>query len=231
MNLGDWGMKIGRLYVPFGVYYSHFVTGPLLEFGQTRGDAILMDYTWRDTLELAAYIFDSKVDRRENHNEVDWGVNLEYVSKDESTRIGVGYLSDLELLFDFNNNFLHRVPVWNVYGMVGLPPFELTAEVLRAGKTFKEFPRNANQPFAYNIELAYFPFNFFQVAIRVEHSEKFDGNPEWQYGVSGTWAPWDSITVSADYLYGRYNKGFVLDDFDNVQTAHHLYTLQLTWGF
>jgi len=131
VNLGDWGMKIGRLYVPFGVYYSHFVTGPLLEFGQTRGDAILMDYTWRDTLELAAYIFDSKVDRRENHNEVDWGVNLEYVSKDESTRIGVGYLSDLaesqeELLFDFNNNFLRRVPAWNVYGMVGLPPFELT---------------------------------------------------------------------------------------------------------
>ncbi len=62
VNLGGWGMKIGRLYVPFGVYFSHFISGPLLEFGQTRGDAVLMDYTWMDSVELAAYVFDSKVD-------------------------------------------------------------------------------------------------------------------------------------------------------------------------
>ncbi len=163
-------------------------------------------------------------------------MNIEYASKDESMRIGAGYISDLaesqdELLFDFNNNFLRRVPAWNAYAMVGLPPFEFTTEVVRAAKTFKEFPENANQPFAYNIELAYFPVNFFQVAVRVEHTEKFEGNPEWQYGLSATLAPWDTITLSADYLYGRYNKGFVLDDFDNAQKSHHLAALQLTWGF
>ncbi len=236
VDLGNLGIKLGRLYVPFGVYYTHFVSNPILEFGQTRGDAILMDYTWEDTLEFAAYVFDSKVDQHENHNEVDWGVNLEYVSEDESMRFGVGYLSDLaesqdELLFDFNNNFLRRVPAWNVYGMVGLPPFELTGEVLRAIRPFKEFPINADQPFAYNIELAYFPVNFFQVAIRLEHSERFEGNPEWQYGVSGTWAPWNNFTLSADYLYGRYKKGLALDDFDNTQISHHFTVLQLTWGF
>jgi len=109
--------------------------------------------------------------------------------------------------------------------------FELTAEVVRAARTFKEFPKNANQPFAYNVELAYFPFNFLQLASRVEHSEKFDGNPEWQYGVSGTWAPWENITISADYLYGRYKNKFVLDGFDNIQKSHHFTALQLTWGF
>lgn len=236
VNLGELGIKLGRLYVPFGVYYSHFVTGPLLEFGQTRGDALLMDYTFMDSVELAAYIFNSKVDRREDHNEIDWGVNFEYVSKDESIRMGVGYLSDLsesqdELLLDFNNNFLRRVPAWNVYALIGFSSFEMTAEVLRAAHTFKEFPKNANQPFAYNLELAYFPFQSIQFATRIEHSEELMDEPKWQYGISGTWALWENITVSADYLYGRYKRKFTFDDFDNTQTAHHFGALQLTWGF
>ncbi len=236
VNLDELGIKIGRLYVPFGAYFSHFVTGPLLEFGQTRGDAVLMDYTFTDSVELAAYMFNSKVDRRENHNEIDWGVNLEYVSKDESIRMGVGYLSDLaesqdELLLDFNNNFLRRVPAWNAYVLIGMTSLEVTAEILRAAHTFKEFPKNANQPFAYNLELAYFPTQSIQVATRIEHSEELMDEPKWQYGISGTWALWENMTVSADYLYGRYKNKFVFDDFDNAQTAHHFIALQLTWGF
>lgn len=236
VNLGELGIKLGRLYVPFGAYYSHFVTGPLLEFGQTRGDAILMDYTWMETIELATYIFDSKVDRRENHNEVDWGVNLEYVSEDESIRMGVGYISDLaesqdELLLDFNNNFLRRVPAWNAYALIGISSFEVTGEILRAAHTFKEFPKTSNQPFAYNLELAYFPIQSIQIATRLEHSEELMDEPEWQYGVSGTWAPLENLTVSADYLYGRYKKGIVFDDFDNRQISHHFTALQLTLGF
>ena len=85
--------------------------------------------------------------------------------------------------------------------------------------------------FAYNIELAYFPANFFQFAVRVEHSQELDGNPEWQYGVSGAWAIWENLTASADYLYGRYKNRFVSDGFNNTQTAHHIFAFQLTWGF
>lgn len=236
VNLGELGIKLGRLYVPFGVYFSHFIEGPLLEFGQTRGDAVLMDYTFFDSVEFAAYVLDSKVDRRENHNEVDWGVNLEYVSEDESIRVGAGYISDLsesqeEFLFDFNNNFLRRVPALNAYALIGLSSFEFTAEILRATHAFKEFPKEADQPFAYNVELAYFPLDAIQVSVRGEHSEELMDEPAWQYGVSITWAPWENVTVSADYLYARYKNGFVFDDFDNAQISHHQTALQLTWGF
>ncbi len=236
VNIGELGLKIGWLYVPFGTFYSHFVTDPLLEFGQTRGATFLMDYTLWDTVELAGYIFDSEVDKHRDRNELDWGISVEYVSEDESTRLGGGYISDLAeseegLLLEFNEMFLRRVPAWNAYGMFGIPPFEFTAEVVRAIRTFKEFPENANQPFAYNFEIAYFPFNFIQFAIRAEHSEEFDGEPAWQYGITTTVAPLENLTLSADYLYGRYKKGFVLDDFDNRQTAHHFTALQLTWGF
>ncbi len=229
-------MKIGQLNVPFGDFYSHFGQGPLLDFGKVRGAAVVMEYTVMDSFELAAYIFDSKVDKRENHNEIDWGVNLEYVSEDESIHLGIGYLSDLgenkeEFLRDFNNNFLRRVPAWNMYALIGLPSVEITAEVIRAIKTFREFPENANQPFAYNLEVAYFPIDVVQIATRIEHSEELMDKPEWQYGVSISWAIFNNLTVTADYLYGRYKKQFVFDNIDNAQTAHHFTGLKLTWSF
>ena len=109
--------------------------------------------------------------------------------------------------------------------------FKVTAEILRAIHTFKEFPKNANQPFAYNLEFAYSPTQSIQVATRIEHSEELMDEPQWQYGISGTWAPWENMTLSADYLYGRYKNGFVFDDSNNDQKSHHFTALQLTWGF
>ena len=236
VDLGDLGIKFGWLYVPFGVFYSHFVTGPILEFGQTRATTFLVDYTLWDLVEFAGYIFDSDIDEKRDQNELDWGVSVEFEAHDESIRLGAGYLSDLaesdeELLFDFNEMWLRRVPAWNVYGMFGFPPVEFTAEVLRAVKPFKEYPNTSHQPFSYNLELAYFPFRQIQFAVRVEHSEELDGAPEWQYGISTTWAPIDNLTLSADYLYARYKDGFVMDDFDNTQTSHSFIALNAAWTF
>lgn len=33
-----WALSAGRLYTPFGVYFSRFVSGPLIEFGETRAN-------------------------------------------------------------------------------------------------------------------------------------------------------------------------------------------------
>jgi len=236
IDLADFGMKLGQLYVPFGVFYSHFVTGPLLEFGQTRGTAVQLDYTLWDSLELAGYIFDSKVDMRNNKNEIDWGLNLEYKSEDESLVVGAGYLSDLaesqdELLLDFNNRQLRPVPVWNAYARMGFPPFELTVEALKAIRSFKEFDKNANKPFSYNVELAYFPVDFLQFAVRLEFSTELADEPKWQYGVAATWRPFDNLSLSMDYLYGKYKQGFAFDDQDNALHSHHMIGTQLTVGF
>ncbi|GJL53519.1 MAG: hypothetical protein NPIRA02_06510 [Nitrospirales bacterium] len=232
----NFGVKLGQLYVPFGAYYSHFVTGPLLEFGQTRGTAVQLDYTLWDAIELAGFIFDSKVDRQNNKNEIDWGLNLEYTSADESLVVGAGYLSDLaesqeELLLDFQNRQLRSVPAWNAYARMGAPPFELTAEVLKAIRSFKEFERNANKPFSYNVELAYFPLDFLQFAVRLEFSTELADEPKWQYGVAGTWRPFENLSISFDYLYGTYKQGFAFDDRDNALHSHHMIGTQLTIGF
>jgi hypothetical protein len=35
-----WELSLGKQYTPFGVYFSSFVSGPLLEFGETQADAV-----------------------------------------------------------------------------------------------------------------------------------------------------------------------------------------------
>ncbi|MGB0908931.1 MAG: LbtU family siderophore porin [Nitrospirales bacterium] len=236
IDLADFGMKLGQLYVPFGAYYSHFVTGPLLEFAQTRGTALQLDYTFWDSLELAGFILDSKVDMQNNKNEIDWGLNLEYTSDDESMIVGAGYLSDLaesqdELLLEFKNRHLRRVSAWNAYVRMGMLSFEMTAEVLRAIRKFKEFEKKSNKPFSYNLELAYFPVDFLQFAVRSEFSAELADEPKWQFGVAGTWRPLDNLSVAIDYLYGKYKKGFAFDDKDNALHSHHMIGTQLTVGF
>ncbi len=236
INLGDFGIEIGHLYVPFGAYYSAFVTGPLLEFAQTRGTALLLDYTFWDSLEIAGYIFDSKADHHTERNEIDWGLSLELTSEDESIRIGAGYLSDLaesedELLFDFNHEYQRRVPAWNAYARIGIPPIELTAEVLKAIRKFREFDNNANKPFAYNIEVAYFPVDYLQFAVRLEHSSNLADEPKWQYGLAGAWRPLNNVTISLDYLYGTYKKAFAFDDREQELSHHHMIGSQLTVAF
>ncbi len=236
VDIEDFGLKVGWLYVPFGAFFSQFVTGPFLEIGQTRGPAIEVDYTFFDSLELTGYVLESRVDRHEDHNEVDWGVNIEFDSEDESIQIGVGYLSDLaegdeNILEDFRKIRRRRVPAWNAYALVGFEHMEFTAEVLRATHAFQEFPKNMDQPFAYNIEGTYIPTDELQCSLRVEFSEELIDEPRWQFGISGTWAPVQRMTVSMDYLYGDYKKGFVLDDDDIPLRNRHLIALQLTLGF
>ncbi|HBE92095.1 MAG TPA: hypothetical protein DDW55_06040, partial [Gammaproteobacteria bacterium] len=74
----EWGAEAGRFYVPFGEYFSSFVIGPMLEFGETRVNAVSVDYSWEDRAEVFAYVFESDVDKAgENNDKPDWGLGLE----------------------------------------------------------------------------------------------------------------------------------------------------------
>ena len=50
LNSGNWGLSVGTQTLPFGAYYSNFITGPLLEFGETRTTALLLSYSYNDSL-------------------------------------------------------------------------------------------------------------------------------------------------------------------------------------
>jgi hypothetical protein len=240
VNLDDFGTKIGKLYLPFGEFYSHFVTGPLVEFAQTRGPALIADYTFWDALELSGYIFDGKVDKKghSGKHQFDWGLAAEFVTEDESIRIGGGYISDLgegdaEFFLDFNNTFRQRVSGWTVHGLIGLSPFELTGEIVQATNSIKEFNQNEDKPRTYNLELAYYPpqVPWIQFALRYEHSTQLEGEPKAIYGIGTSLRPTHYLSLSFEYLRGEYKNNFSFDDHDNEQTSYDLFAIQATFQF
>jgi hypothetical protein len=232
-----WGASVGRYYVPFGEYFSSFAVGPMLEFGETRVNAVGVDYSWEDRAEVFAYLFESEVDKAgENNDKPDWGLGLELSSADDAVKFGLNYISDIAesddgLLDDFDNSYRSRVGGWNAYAVYGMEQSIITAEMVRAAGKFDELDPAEDQPFAYNVELAWFPLPNYQIAVRLEHSDELSDQPEWQYGVSVSWRIHKNINIVADYLYGEYKDGFVTDDHDNVLRHRNLVAAQLAIEF
>jgi len=223
----------GQLYIPFGEFYSHFVTGPILEFGETRGYALVADYELTDAVDIFAYGIESNADKwGESGRKVDWGGGFEYASEDESLKLSAGYFSDMaeteeQYLEDFNNKYRRRVGGINVNALIGRETYEITAEYLGAIRDFDELEPEEDRPWAANLEVAWFPLNDFQFAARVETSGEVPDEPELQYGVSATWLIGYRVNLSVDYLYGVYKSDFVFDDDDNPIDSRHLVAAQL----
>lgn len=238
-DLEPWGLKAGRQFLPFGEYYSHFVSGPVLEFGETRANSLVIDYSLNNQIEFSTYILDGDSRRHGSsgfYSDWDWGVNLELVSVNEATRLNIGYLTDLSeseegLLADSGNAYLQRVPVWNASILLGFDSFELTAEVVRATREFREFDKSTDSPFAWNLELAYFHQHTVQYAFRLEFSDELEDQPRWQYGVAATWRPFENVSLSMEYLRSHYKKDFVLDNEDNALNSRDQVAAQLSFEF
>ena len=256
IETASWGLKIGRQYLPFGEFYSHFVSGPLLEFGETRATSLIVDYSFNDNLEASAFLLNSEFSEQGDHDNYDWGLAIEYVSYNEAIRLGASYLSDLaeadeRLLEEHIYTYRQQVSAWSAYAMIGFQQFELTAEIVKAQRSLIPFAVSAIadepgevesenddeeqvealKPSAYNLELAYFPQPHMQLAIRVEHSNELEDAPEWRYGVSSSWRIGKYVGVSLDYLYARYKRGFVLDDNDTALDHSHQVAAQLVVEF
>lgn len=234
---GPWGASAGRLYVPFGEYFSFFVTGPLVEFGETRVTAATLDYSWHDRAEVFAYVFDSEVDTTGGDDEgFDWGAGLELSSTDDAIKAGVSYISDLAesgsgLLDDVDEHYSSRVGGWNAYTMYGMASAVITAEVVAADGKFSGLDAAEDEPLAANVELAWFPDPVYQIAARVEYSDELADEPGWQYGISVAWRIGRHVSLAADYLYGEYRNGFVTDDDDNELRDHHVFAALLGLEF
>ena len=230
------GMELGRVSVPFGEFYSHFVTGPFLEFGETIRNGFIIDYSFLKNMEVATFVIDSDVEKINKNTEYDWGAALEYSSTDESIKIGVSYLSDLaesdeRFLRDEQSVYEKRVSAWSAYSLIGFEYFEFTAEVVVANNRFREFDEQEDKPFAYNFEFAYFFSSNLQVALRLEGSDEFDGEPNTQFGISTSWRPIRQVGVTAEYLHGIYKNDFVFDDDDNEFDDRDLFAMQVTVEF
>ncbi len=203
--------QVGRIDLPFGEFYSYFVTDPLLQFGETKADALVIEYEFAEFLTFSPFVFDSKVSKEFDNDSVDWGAALSFTNENESIRIGAGYISDLaesdeQLLFDFGNRFQERVAGINAHILVGFEQFEITAEWVEASDKFREFEAQFDKPSSYNLEVAYFPTQRFLIATRLERSREFEDTEDERYGIVFTWFVNKHVSVSLDYLTGKFKR-------------------------
>jgi len=213
-------LQLGRQDLPFGEYYSYFVADPLLQFGETKADALVADYGFAEFLAISPFVFESNVSKELDNDSVDWGAVLSFTNKDESIRIGAGYISDLaesdeQLLFDFGNRFQQRVSAVSAHVLMGFEQIEVTAEWIEANKKFREFDLEFDKPSSYNLELAYFPTERVVIATRLERSRELEDTQEERYGIALTWFVSKYVSISLDYLTGRFKRfHIVLDEED-----------------
>ena len=128
----------------------------------------------------------------------------------ESWSIGASYLSDLAdakdgLLEAYGNRYRSRVDAVSAYSVLGTGRFEVTAEMVKALKAFSELPANGNQPFAWNVELAFFPEGPVDLAVRLEGTKELVNAPRLNGGVAVSWRPLRALSVTVEYLHGDYD--------------------------
>ncbi len=225
---GDFELAAGMQYVPFGSYLSHFATGPVLEFGETRDTGLTLSWGPDDRLDLSAFAYRGRARHQgSDRPEWDWGAAFES-SPSRHVLFGAGWLSDLAdsqegLLRDFHDRYRRRVAAWNAYAVVGTDRFDISAEVLSALGSFKELDADRNHPCAWNVELAYFPGSSIEWALRLEGSREVENAPRRRAGISLSWRATRSISLTLDYLRGWYKAGLAEDaNGDAVSDSHQL---------
>jgi len=235
-DVGDWEVLIGKQYLPFGVYYSNFITGPILDIGETQENAITLTWDHEDRLEFAASVYEGVAEQQdESGNGLDYALGLNAVVH-ERLGIGVSYLADLgdtdgRLLEDFDNRFARKVAGLSAYAIWIGDSFESTVEVLGAQDHFNELDSDRDRPLAWNFELALFIHPRAELDFRLEGSRQLAGFPETQWGVATNIQLHRRAFLTLEVLRGDYKRGFELDDDDNALKTVTTIGVQLALAF
>ena len=231
-----WELTYGRQYLPFGVYFSHFASEPLLEFGETRDTAASLAYDFQDRVDLSIAFFQGQGrNTGDSGSNVDWTLAME-AWLNESVSFGVSYLSDLadadsDLLGDTGHRYERRVPGLSGYLLWTSDHFEVTAEGVGATRSFRELDASANQPLAWNLEFAHFLHPNFDWALRLEGAQQLEDEPELRYGASISFRAGRYASLTLDYLRSHYQHNFATDDQDNPLKHGDQFNAQLSIAF
>jgi hypothetical protein len=232
---GPWNARFGQQYLPFGVYYSHFISDPLtLELGETRATALLAGFE-NDLFSLSGFVFDGAAGKAGRANRLDdWGTSLTLIPF-EALTLGGSYLSDLadtdaELLGDAE--WTRRVGGWSAFAILTLGDFDLAGEYLGATRAFAEGDYIGLKPEAWNIEAGYKVRENVEFALRYEESREFFDQPKEQYGAAVSWGPREQVVLSLEYLRGKFDSRYTTpDDDDRIADKRDLVTVQLALQF
>jgi hypothetical protein len=222
-----WELALGKQYTPFGVYLSNFVSGPLLEFGETQADEVAtLAYGPSDELDILLTAYRGRARKQgKNSGELNWSLASEFWLNDDWS-FGLSYQSNLadadsRLLEDNNDRYSKRVAGVSGYVLWAGELFEATLEALAATGSFEELDNDRNKPWAWNFELVHFyPGSNFEFAFRIEGSRELEDEPGVQFGPAITWRTGKYASLTLEYLHGEFEDELATtendDPYDNV---------------
>lgn len=223
-ELGQWGIKVGKQYLPFGEYFSHFATDPLVEFGETRARALVLDWAPQENVELSLYLTDDSVsDSIPSKASNTWGAALNYTGKNSGLRYGIHYLDNIGISQAFTLPEADEVLPTNTVPAVCLyflwpinSKLEASSEVVGVLSTFADVEPANDTPWAFNWEISWSVNDRLQLSSRFERSRELEEAEEHNIGVSVAYRPLQHAVFSFDILRGRYEHGALTDENDAV---------------
>jgi hypothetical protein len=210
VQLGAWELSGGRMYLPFGTFFSHFVSGGLIEFGETHAPAVSVSRTIAGAHDLEVAAYRGRAREVGGHDGPWDGAFTLELWPEGDVAFGLGATSDLadaDGLRLPGNRYARRVAGWTGYARAAAGRFQVTAEGLGAGSGFRDLAADRNRPSAWNVETVWFFRDDAEAALRLEGSHELMDAPALQGGTALTWRPDDRVSLTVEYLRGRFASG------------------------
>ncbi|MFO7802395.1 MAG: LbtU family siderophore porin, partial [Desulfovermiculus sp.] len=224
--------NIGKLYVPFGYFGTHFISDPLtLELGETRESAVQAGWG-NDFFDISAAVFNGDVDESGEDNHVESYVANAAVSLPQNTLPGLNmsfggsYISNIAdsdgLEGEVSGDLTDYVPGLGAFlSLSYVERIFLEAEYVGALDNFEtgELGFDAGQhlePRTWNFELAVAPADKWTLAARYEGGDDLgDFLPETQYGGAVSYSLFENTALALEYLHGEFEND---DEYDRITT-------------
>lgn len=236
--IGPFGefLKAGKMYVPFGVFNSHFISDPqTLELGEINESAFMAGYD-SEKMTFSVGAFNGSIHKSGDDDKVDdYFVSIN-VTPVKGITFGASYLSDIadtdaDIAVAFGNlsthsqGFRDTVAGYSAYVSFSFGPVTLDTEYLAAADKFDAADLDADndlsgdQPVTYNVELAFSAMEKLELALKYGGNKEFFEFPEKQYGAALSYALYENTTVKLEYLKGEYDSDYVPAGQDKVSSV------------
>jgi len=236
VEAGAFELELGRLYLPFGVYFSRLASGPVLEFAETRDTAGKLSYGPDDRFDLSLSVYRGRArERGPDPKRWDWTVALEVLAWG-GLAVGGSYQSDLadalsRPLADHADRYERRVPAFSAYLSWLGERVDFSVEALAATRSLRELQVDRDQPLAWNGEVAYLASPRLELALRIEGSRELPGEPRYRAGAGVTWRAGRTSSVTLEYLHGWFDDDLAPDDEEQAYTHSDVFGVLVSVAF
>lgn len=211
----EFALTVGKAYLPFGAFGGDMISDPLtLELGEVCKTTAGLIWSPVDELSISAWVFSGDIEEEINN-----GAVAVEIAPIEAISFGFGVISDIcegsladsiELEDDSDYDQTAGVNAW--------VSINLTDSLSVAGEYMAAIDDvdalGGDKPQAWAFDVVWTAIDNLTIAGRYEGSKEFlaDEMPESRMGGTVTYALSDVVSLSAEYLYSKYDDAAELDD-------------------